>query len=371
MNIICTQENLQKHLGYLDRVVVKQANLPILSNILFQTEGGRVKLLATNLEIGTTCFIGAKVQEEGSLALPARIIGNFVQNLPTGEIIEISSSDQKVLLKSGKYSLSIFSAPGKDFPLIPKNSFENAIQLPAQVVKSALQKMLYAVSTNPIRPELTGVLFHLKEGTLAMVATDSFRLVEEKIPLSSGQHFSEDIIIPSITLHEVIRVLEPENDILNMAIEDNQVFFKVDGVEITSRLINGKFPDYTQVIPTEFSDILLLQKSDFQRALKIAAGLSGYTGGEVALLCDKESQELSIISRSHEVGENISKLSFENKVGEKSITFLFHARFLQEYLSNTADEEILFRYNSEYTPVLFQSPDTEKTSLSLIMPIRK
>lgn len=371
MNITCTQENLQKYLGFLDRVIVKQANLPILSNILFQTENGRVKLSATNLEIGTTCYIGAKVSEEGSLALPARIIGNFVQNLPVGEVIQIESKDQKVLLTSGNYTLTVFSAPGKDFPLIPKNSFESALILPAGDIKSALQKILYAVSSNPIRPELTGVLFSFKEGILSMVATDSFRLVEEKIQFEGSTQILEEIIIPSSTLSELVRVIQPENQELRLAVDDNQVFFEIDGVEITSRLINGKFPDYTQVIPVEFSDVIQFQKSDFQRALKIASGLSGYTGGEVALVCDKEKNELAIISRSQEVGENISKISFENREGSKNITFLFHARFLQEYLGSITEDIVLFRYNSEHAPVLFQNPESESTSLSLVMPIRK
>lgn len=371
MNIICTQENLQKYLNFLDRVIIKQANLPILSNILFQTENGRVKLSATNLEIGITCYIGAKVAEEGSLALPARIIGNFVTNLPAGEVIEITNEDQKVKLSSGNYTLSVFSAPGKDFPLIPKSSFENALTLSAQEVKSALQKILYAASANTIRPELTGILFAFKEGSLSMVATDSFRLVEEKILLSEENSTFDEIIIPKETLQELIRVIQPESTNIRLSVEDNQIFFEVDGVEITSRLINGKFPDYNQVIPKEFSDVIQFQKSDFQRALKIAAGLSGYTGGEVALVCDKEKNELAIISRSHDIGENISKFPFENMEGNKNITFLFHARFIQEYLNSISEEVILFRYNSEYAPVLFQAPETISSSLSLVMPIRK
>lgn len=371
MNIICTQENLQKYLGFLDRVIIKQTNLPILSNILFQTENGRVKLSATNLEIGTTCYIGAKVVEEGSLALPARIVGNFVNNLPMGEVIQIASEEQKVLLSSGNYTLSVFSASGKDFPLIPKNSFENTLTVPAQEIKNALQKTLYAASTNTIRPELTGALLSFKNGILYIVATDSFRLVEEQITVADSGMIFDEIIIPKDTLQELLRVIQPESVNIQLAVEDNQIFFEVDGVEITSRLINGKFPDYTQVIPTEFSDVIRFQKDDLQRALKIASGLSGYTGGEVALVCDKEKGEVTIISRSHDVGENISKFSFENVEGNKNITFLFHARFLQEYLNSVTEDIILFRYNSEYAPVLFQVPETVKSSLSLVMPIRK
>ncbi len=371
MNIICTQENLQRYLGFLDKVIVKQTNLPILSNILFQTENGRVKLSATNLEIGITCYVGAKVTEEGSLALPARIMGNFVNNLPSGEVVQIQSDDQKVQLLSGNYTLSVFSAPGKDFPLIPRNSFEHSLSLPALDIKNSLQKILYAASTNTIRPELTGVLFSVKEGVLHMVATDSFRLVEEKITLPESGYNFDDIIIPKDTLQELTRVIQPESTHIRLAVEENQIFFEVDGVEITSRLINGKFPDYTQVIPTEFSDVIQFQKSDFQRALKIAAGLSGYTGGEVALVCDKEKNEVSLISRSHDVGENVSKFPFENVEGHKNITFLFHVRFLQEYLTSIAEEIIIFSYNSEYAPVLFQAPETVNQSLSLVMPIRK
>lgn len=374
MKIICTQENLQRYLSFMDRVIVKQASLPILGNILFQVEAGRVKLSATNLEIGVTGYLGAKVLEDGLIALPARIIGNFVSNLPVGDVVEISTEDKKVFLSSGKHTLSIFGVDGKEFPLIPKLSFEKAYTLHGEQFKTALQKVFYAVSVNTIRPELTGVYCKLTDGVLKLVATDSFRLVEESVFGVQGDGEEEDmtqgIIVPLSTLQEVARIITPETKELQLVTHENQIFFNIEGVEVTSRLINGKFPDYEQIIPTSFSDSLEFQKSDLQRALKISAGLSSYTSGEVALICDKEKQEIRLVSRSHDVGENVNAISFENLQGEKICTFLFQARFLQEYLGSIASDIVRFSYNSEQTPVLFEEHG-EVSGRSIIMPIRK
>jgi DNA polymerase-3 subunit beta len=370
MKIICTQENLQKNLAYLDRVVVRQTNLPILGNILFETEGGQIKLSATNLEIGITTFVGGKVLETGTVALPAKIITNFINNLPTGEVIEITTEGQKVLLKSGGYDLSVFSADGKEFPLIPKGSFNQGTKLKAQDFKRSLQSLLYAASTNVIRPELTGVYFLFEGNILKLVATDSFRLVEERVELLEKQDSIESIIIPTDTLQEVLRVIANDYDEIVFIIQDNQVFFQIGGTEITSRLINGKFPDYQQIIPSNFSDKVVFKKSDLSRSLKIAASLSSYTSGEIALVCDKTKNEFSVVSRSHDVGENINRFSFESMQGEKSVTLIFQARFLQDYLSNSAGEEVYLEYNSEYTPVLLSSVEDENL-ISIIMPIRK
>lgn len=353
---------------------MKQASLPILGNILFQVEAGRVKLSATNLEIGVTGYLGAKVLEDGLIALPARIIGNFVSNLPVGDVVEISTEDKKVFLSSGKHTLSIFGVDGKEFPLIPKLSFEKAYTLHGEQFKTALQKVFYAVSVNTIRPELTGVYCKLTDGVLKLVATDSFRLVEESVFGVQGDGEEEDmtqgIIVPLSTLQEVARIITPETKELQLVTHENQIFFNIEGVEVTSRLINGKFPDYEQIIPTSFSDSLEFQKSDLQRALKISAGLSSYTSGEVALICDKEKQEIRLVSRSHDVGENVNAISFENLQGEKICTFLFQARFLQEYLGSIASDIVRFSYNSEQTPVLFEEHG-EVSGRSIIMPIRK
>jgi DNA polymerase-3 subunit beta len=370
MKIICTQENLQKNLSYLERVVVRQTSLPILGNILFETEGGQIKLSATNLEIGITTFVGGKVLEKGTVALPAKIITNFINNLPTGEVIEITTEDQKVFLKSGGYDLKVFSADGKEFPLIPRGSFDQGIKLSAQDFKKSLQSLLYAASTNVIRPELTGVYFLFEGEVLKLVATDSFRLVEEQVRVIYEQSTPAAVIVPTDTLQEVLRVVGNDYDEITFVIQDNQIFFHIGGTEITSRLINGKFPDYQQIIPSNFSDRVIFKKSDLSRSLKIAASLSSYTSGEIALICDKTKNEFSVVSRSHDVGENINRFNFENQEGEKNITLIFQARFLQDYLNNSTGEEIGLAYNTEHTPVLLSS--TEDASLiSIIMPIRK
>jgi DNA polymerase-3 subunit beta len=373
MKIICTQENLLRNLSFLEKVVVRQMNLPILSNILLQTENGRVKMSATNLEIGVMSYMGAKIQKEGIVTLPAKILHNFVTNIPVGEVIEITSEDKKTRIESGNFSLEVFSFDGKDFPIIPQYKGEDWITLDPTTFKETIHKIIHATSTNEVRPELTGVYLLFQETSLYLVATDSFRLVEERLPLSLEKKqatlLGEGVIIPQATLQEIVRIIMPETQTCLLALKDNQVFFKVDEVEITSRIINGNFPDYQKIIPQNYSDTITFSKEEFQRALKITGSLTGYTAGEIAFIVDKKEGNLSLVSQSSDIGKNVSSLSFESKEGSKSITFVFQIRFLQDFLNTTTSQRLVFSYNTETSPVLFQEEGEEV--LYIIMPIRK
>lgn len=382
MEVTCTQENFARALSYLERVVGKQTTLPILSNFLLETEKGRLKISATNLEIGVIVSIGAKIEKEGKITVPAKILSTFVHNLPSGDILNLKEDHQHLTVVSTAYQIRIKGMDGKDFPIIPQYSKEYQYIFPAQEVKNALSRLLFCVSVNEARLELTGVCVSFLEGTLHMAATDSFRLAEEILPFGGQKVKPQEsnkeqqlLIIPSGVLHEVLRVIAPESTEIKMALEENQLFFEVDGVEIISRVINGKYPDYQQIIPKEFSLQVIFEKQALQRAIKMAGAISSYSSGEIALVFDSEHKTCTFLSQSHEIGENKTVLPMELVRGETSLTMVFNPRYILEGINALSSEKILFCANSAATPAALRMIDEkmvpDEKYLYIMMPIRK
>lgn len=376
MKLICTQENLLQALTALDRVVGKQSSLPILSNFLFETEKGRLKISATNLEIGIFVYVGAKIESEGKVAIPARILSQFIQNLPSGDVLELEVKEKHLTIKAGASEMKIKVLDGKDFPIIPHYKKEYPLILPAQSIKQALGRLLFCVSTNESRIELTGVQLLFEEKQLSLAATDSFRLAEEIIPYTKSSVPQEytSLIIPTQTLQEVSRSLGSEVEEIKMAVEENQLFFEFGNIQIVSRIINGRFPDYKQIIPQNFQTKVVLEKETFLRSLKIASTLSSYTAGEIALILNPEEKTCTVIARSQEMGENQSVIGVEFLEGNNPLTLIFNPRYLIEGLGAFSEKQILFSANTASSPAMLQNLegiDGVGGYVYVMMPIRK
>lgn len=383
MKVTCTQENFARALSYLERVVGKQTTLPILSNFLIETEKGRLKVSATNLEIGVIVSVGAKVEKEGRITVPAKILSNFIYNLPSGDILDLEEENQHLKVVSTGYQIRIKGMDGKDFPIIPQYKKEYQCVLPAQDLKNALSRVLFCVSVNEARLELTGACISFSEDMLRIAATDSFRLAEESVVLSEKKADlggflveNQSLIIPNSVLNELIRVITPESVEVKVALEENQIFFNVDGVEIISRVINGKYPDYHQIIPKEFSLQVIFNKQELQRAVKIAGALSSYSSGEIALVFDGENKTCTFLSRSQEIGENKTVLSVGYvQGGETPLTIVFNPRYVLEGINALSSEKVLFCANNATTPAALRMVDAEEKPddhyLYIMMPIRK
>ena len=382
MKVICTQENLAKALSYLERVVGKQTTLPILSNFLLETEKGRLKLSATNLEIGVIVVIGAKIEKEGKITVPAKILSNFIHNLPSGDVLELESDNQSLRVMSTTYQMKIKGMDGKDFPIIPQYKKDYFFSFPAQELKNALSRLLFCVSTNEARLELTGVHISFFPQALHIAATDSFRLAEEIIPFTgTGSQYQEflknnqSLILPGNVLNEIMRVVTPESTAIQMALEENQLFFEVDGVEIVSRIINGKYPDYKQIIPQSFTTQVIFERESLQRAIKIAGAFSSYTAGEIVLHFSKEQNNCTFVSQSQEVGENKTVLPVDFVMGDGDLVITFNPRYVLEGINALSGEKVLFMANTSSTPAGLRMLDEEnhpkEEYLYIMMPIRK
>ncbi|MDP1833843.1 MAG: DNA polymerase III subunit beta [Candidatus Moranbacteria bacterium] len=383
MKLTCTQENFKKAVFNSERMVSRQNTLPILNNILFETENGGLKLSATNLEIGVSVQIGAKIEEEGKITIPAKLISNFVNNLPAGENISLEVIDQSLKIKSGSSKAVIKGLSAEDFPLIPKKQTDFILNIPSLKLKNIISKVITCVAFNETRQELTGVNLVLKEKEILFAATDSFRLVESSLKLeevnvsSVYKEFLEKkntFIIPANTFVELARIISSdiESDI-KIVFEEGQVFFEIDGTDVVSRLINGKYPDYKHIVPVEFKTRIVGEKNIFQGALKMSSVFSSGKTNEVVLKIDAEENKLLIEARSVEVGENSSELTVD--IVGSSQEVVFNSKYLLDGINTVMTSKVAILMNNASSPVAIKEID-EKTGevlegyVYIVMPIK-
>lgn len=383
MRITCTQENLSKAFSFLERVTGKQTSLPILSNFLLQSDQGRIRLSATNLEIGVTAFVNAKVEGEGEVVAPAKILNTFIHNIPGSEIVILVVEGNTITLESGGHTMRVKGFDVKDFPIIPQKKGESLFSFPANALKIGLQKLLPCISLNEGRIELTGMHFQFLEREVHVAATDSFRLGEQKIVLPDTfrderyQPFISEhpsMILPFITVQEIVRAVSSETKEIRMAYEENQVFFDIDGLLIVSRIINGKYPDYKQIIPKDFLYTATVSREALLRAVRMASVFASQLNGEMMLSLIPDKGEVIIASRSSDVGENQTILHGD-VTGDGILQALFNPKYLIDGLAVLASEMVSLGMNTPSSPTgirgISEDGSLEEDFLYIAMPIRK
>ncbi|MEA3272671.1 MAG: DNA polymerase III subunit beta, partial [Patescibacteria group bacterium] len=258
MQFSCTKENLYRGLSVVSHITTKNINLPILNNVLVKTENKVLKLISTNLEIATSCVIRGKIEGDGDFTVPAKLFADYINLLPN-ERVDCNEENEFLSIKCGNYGTKIKGIPAADFPLIPQISKESSHRVFAPDLKRAIERVIFAASTNESRPEISGVFVSFNpeglEGKAVLAATDSYRLAESKLQLNSeDNNKKESVIIPGRTLAEVLRVISvvggsaEGNDVVEICIGENQILFSHNGVELSSRLIEGQYPDYHHVV---------------------------------------------------------------------------------------------------------------------------
>jgi DNA polymerase-3 subunit beta len=381
MKLTCTQENFKKAIYSTERVVGKQITLPILENILLETDHGMLKISATNLEIGVFLKIGAKIEEEGTITVPARLLSNFVNNLPAENAVSLAVVDQTLHIESGASKAQIKGLQAQDFPIIPEMEGEFLFSLPAQEMREAIPRLIVCVSLDSSRPELTGLNVTLQKNEVRLAATDSFRLAEAVISLKKADEKSYDlftektnsIIVPLNTFSEVFRVIGNETQEIKVGIEESQIFFQVDNVRIVSRLINGKYPEYRQIIPQQFTTRILLEKDSALRSVKIAGIFTSSKAGEVKLTADAKTSEVTVQSKAEEVGENRTVLNAE--ITGLSQEAVFNPRYMADGIQAMATPQLLLLMNSGASAAVLRMTQGEKKEemsnyTYIIMPIK-
>lgn len=365
MELSVTQENLTKALSNVGRVASSKTGLPILSNILLRTDGNRLLIAATNLEIASTQYIGAKIAAPGAITIPARLVSDFVSSLPKGTV-ELKVAGSHLTISSGNYNSVINGVVADEFPELPTIDETSSIQYSINTVdfKQSVSQTIITSSSDTTRPVLTGVYWHSFEGYLYLAATDGYRLSERRLVETTSEVAA---IIPTSTLQEVLRTITDDVSDIEVLFDETQVRFRVGESEITSRLIDGNYPDYRQLIPATSETNITINTSEFVRITKIAGLFARESGGSVTLTADAEKQNLSIHSIASELGENTSSSSAEVSA-DGQVTL--NSRYISEALAVIDGSEVQFRFSGKLAPCVLTGKADDVTYKHIIMPLK-
>lgn len=365
MELTVTQENLTRALTAASRIASTKTQLPILSNILLRTDGNRLLVAATNLEIATTQYIGAKVVKPGAITIPARLMSEFISSLPK-ESVELKVVNDNLHIKSGTYNSIINGVIADDFPELPTINETSSIQysIKADDFKDAVSQTIITASNDSTRPVLTGVYWHSHRGQLYLAATDGYRLSERRLVETKSE---VSAIIPTQTLQEVLRTITDDGGEIDILFDETQVRFRINDAEIISRLIDGNFPDYRQLVPSSSETSATLNKSDFIRVTKISGLFARESGGSVTLTADKDKGSLSIHSIASQLGENTSEAAAE-VTNDGQITL--NSRYLSEALSVIDGDTVEFSFSGKIAPCVIKSTDAKTDYYHIIMPLK-
>ncbi|MBR3329538.1 DNA polymerase III subunit beta [Candidatus Saccharibacteria bacterium] len=364
MKIKVTQEKLSRALNNISRIAVGKVTLPILNNVLIRVENKKVSLITTNLDMAVIDFLPVSDSKDGVVTVPAKLLAEFVSNLPKGETIEISSNDTKVTISAGKYSSTINGTPADDFPELPGINEKNAViyKLSVDEFKTSINQVIIASSNDLTRPALTGVYFNTYNNTLAIAATDGYRLAEKK--LIDKVESEVQAIIPTNSLQEVLRSINDEIEEIEISFDNDLVRFRLGEIEIISKLIDASFPDYQKLIPKNTNIKAVLNREELIRVTKLAALFARSVGGSI--ICETTTPDIfSVKSIANEFGENDSKLETEVK---KSGKINLNSRFLLDALNALEEPEINFEFSDHIAPVLLTNKKSNKYT-HIIMPL--
>jgi DNA polymerase-3 subunit beta len=365
MELIVTQENFARALSAVGRVASTKTQLPILSNILLRTDGNRLLIAATNLEVATTQYIGAKITKPGAITVPARLISEFVSSLPK-ESIELKVVNNNIHLTSGNYTSIINGVIADDFPELPTINEADSVSYSINIedFKQAVSQTIITASSDSTRPVLTGVYWHSHDGQLFLAATDGYRLSERRLVETSSE---VSAIIPVQTLQEVLRTIVEDSDTVDILFDETQVRFRINEAEIISRLVDGNFPDYRQLIPKKSDVTAVVDKQEFVRVTKIAGLFARESGGSVTLTVDKDKKTVSLHSIASEMGENTSELTAAvNESGQITL----NSRYLAEALSVLDDTTLEIGFSGKLSPCILKSINKDTNYYHVIMPLK-
>ncbi len=366
MKFLATQENLLHGLSILGRPPIRHAGLPILQNILITAEENGITLMTTNLEIGIKTKIRGKVEKTGSFTLDSRIFGEYISYLPK-ETIEITLLGDEIEIKTPKAQTRIKGLSADEFPLLPEivESFE--IEIKTEELKKALSQTLFAAAHDATRVELTGILFSFSPSRLTLAATDSYRLAEKHISVKMKEGMPEKkIIVPVRSVMEMNRILSGENT--KLFVSDNQIALKNEDTEFVSRLIDGNYPDYRQLIPERRNTKVITDRADFILATRSASLFCKSGMNDIHLVFHPDKKSFVVSAINNQVGENISEVDAVVSGDENEIVLNY--KYLLDGLSTIGTEEVILELIDKNNVGLLR-PKDQSDYLYLIMPIRQ
>lgn len=374
MKVSCLQENLAEGLSIVGRAVSPRSTLPVLGNVLLATDGGRLKLSATDLEVGINCWIGAKVEEEGATTVPARTFVDLINALPPGQVdLELIVRTQTLNLRAARSEANIKGIDAQEFPIVtvPDEDAEG-IHIQPTVLRSAIEQVAFAAATDESRPILTGVLAQFENEQLTLAAADGFRLSVRTVSLPNAVSEPFSIIIPAQALTELRRVSGEQEEpvVIHVTPERNQVIFELTDVVVVSQLIDGNFPDYRQIIPRDRTTHTVLDTAPFLKACKMAQIFARDAANISRIQVDPGSElepgRLRVSATSAETGEDVSEI--DASVEGEALEIAFNVNYLIDMLSVTNSSQVALDTTSSSSPGVIR-PVGEDGFTHVIMPM--
>ncbi len=375
MKISCLQENLTKGLHVVGRAVASRSTLPVLSNVMLSTDNGQLKLSATNLEIGINCWVGAKIEEEGTITVPARLLGDFVNSLPSERIdITLNEETKTLNLRCAHFESNIKGIDSQEFPPVPSASADDIpIKLGPESLRTMIDQVVFAAATDESRPILTGVLVQFNESDLTMAAADGFRLSVKTIPLEQNFTDVNEVIVPARALMELARISGDQEQPVEVIITParKQILFRLQNIDLVSQLIEGKFPDYHQIIPKSHLTRTILETSGFLKAARVSHLFARDSANIIKLEVipagdDLMNGRITLVANSAELGDNVADL--DAAVDGDELEIAFNAKYLIDVLSVIDTPQVTLETSAPSSPGVLR-PIGDDQFTHVIMPM--
>ncbi|MFC2068240.1 DNA polymerase III subunit beta [Chloroflexota bacterium] len=373
MKLSCLQENLNRGLSIVGRAVATRTTLPITNNVLLATDKSRLKLVATNLEMAISCWIGAKVEEEGVITVPARLLTEFVNSLPNDKIeINLPSKSKTLGLKCARFEARISGIDAKDFPPIPKVEEGITTKVEIETLRQGISHVVFASATEESRPVLTGVDAQFEGELLTLAAADGFRLAVYKLPLATPISQKTEVIIPARALTELNRLAADQEETIEIAVNPNksQALFRLKNAELVSLLVQGTFPNYDQLIPQSYNTRAVVNITEFLRATKTASIFARDGSGIVRLEIGPGKEltpgKITVSARSEERGDDVGEI--DATVDGEEAKIAFNGKYLTEVLSVLNEAQVAVEITNPSSPGVIRPIGTDNY-LHVVMPM--
>lgn len=361
MKVVINKPELSKGIQVVQNVVSQRSTLPILSNILLETHKDSLKLTATDLDIGISCSVSAKIEEEGSITVPAKKFSDIIKEFPQDNLVISVKKNNVVTIEAQKLYFKIIGLPKDEFPKLPTFKDNDQIILDQGVLKNMLTMTAFAMSHDETRYVLNGIYLAIKGSVLRLVATDGRRLTMMEKKIDVPKNFEKRLIIPAKSIQELLRIIKDAGAI-KILFSDTQAAFDLDDAVIISRLIEGEFPNYEQVVPKENKDKLIVNRDAFLLAVKRAGLLT--TQDSLAIKIDLLKDRLIVSKSSPDVGESREELEAEYKGAEFSIGF--NPGYIIDVLKNMPDEKVALEFTAPDKPAALRN----ENYMYVIMPMQ-
>jgi len=373
MRLSCLQENLNRGLSIVGRAVATRTTLPITNNVFLATDQSRLKLIATNLEMAISCWIGAKVEEEGAITVPARLLTEFISSLPSDKIdISLSPQTKTLELKCARFEARISGVDAKDFPPIPTVDEGITTKVEVEALRQGISQVVFAAATEESRPVLTGIDAEFDGDLLTLAAADGFRLAVYKLPLLNPVSQKTEVVIPARTLAELNRLIADQQEAIEITVNPNksQALFRLKNSELVSQLVQGTFPRYAQLIPQSYTTRAIVDVAQFLRATRTASIFARDGSGIVRLVMAPGGEltpgKVTISARSEEIGDDVGDI--DAIVDGEEAKIAFNGRYLIDVLSVLRESQVALETTNPSSPGVIR-PVGVDNYIHVVMPM--